>query len=69
MFGTSPRRNLLPREFEMYVDGSLAVSITTTVTQIRAEVQATSPGCPLEVALPVDDPDFTSAAARREFSA
>jgi CHAT domain-containing protein len=59
------RGNLLPREFEIRVDDSLRVSITTTVSQNTTESQTVGPAdcIPLEIALPVDDPEFTSSSA------
>jgi CHAT domain-containing protein len=63
------RRNLLPREFEVFINGSLRVSMTTTIGQISTESQtlAHEDGVPLEIALPVYDPEFTSTAENLVF--
>lgn len=58
------RRDLPLREFEIHIDDSLRLLMTTTVGHINTESRTASPEerVPLEIALPVHDPEFTSTA-------
>jgi hypothetical protein len=54
------RRNLLAREIEIDVGASLDMSITTSVARAAPEDACPGTAGPLEIALPISDPEFTS---------